>query len=65
MRELKKELWPHRVVVDVEPKKQESWLEENMGPMCVRWYAAGYGLKKSTYYFRDERDATWFALRWA
>ena len=69
MRVLKKELWPHKVAVNVEgptPEKIddiEAWLGEHYGAFKSRWNAV-YHYNRTDYYFRQGRDATMFALRW-
>lgn len=70
MRELKKELWPHKVTVDAEgptPEKIddiETWLGNNYGLFKDRWNAV-YQHNRTDYYFRQGQDATMFALRWS
>jgi len=69
MRILKKELWPHKVAVNVDDSNMkiddiESWLGEHCGIFKSRWNAV-YHYNKTDYYFRQGRDATMFALRWS
>lgn len=64
MRILNKGLWPHRVLVEPDIARHEAWLLEHMGPMRGRWNVTEYKLRNIVYYFRDERDAMWFTLRW-
>jgi hypothetical protein len=68
MRELKKELWPHKVAVNVddtmmEIDKIETWLGEHYGAFKDRWNAV-YQHNRTDYYFRSGGDATMFALKW-
>lgn len=71
MRELKKELWPYQVRVELpEPSDyydsdddMESWLRQQIGDFKVRWIVV-YGMINNVYYFREEPDAMMFALRW-
>ena len=74
MRQLKKELWPYCVCLTYNGRDQlerntqiEEWLCENYGAIRERWnvlYRMPIGYKYE-YYFRNQRDANWFALRWA
>jgi len=68
MRVLKKELWPYKIVLDDDVHKHdivivESWLGKHMGAFRERWNTV-YLFDETHFYFRDQRDATWFALRW-
>ena len=65
MRMLKKLIWSHKVSVPVpENNELEVWLEENMGKYKARWTVV-YSYKTLDYYFRNEKDALMFALRWS
>lgn len=69
MRVLKKELWPHKVIVDIDNTRMkidnvELWLAERVGGFKVKWNAV-YNYNSTDYYFRDGKDATMFALRWS
>ena len=35
------------------------WLRETFGPAGTRWFIKGQSL-----YIKDDRDYTWFTLRW-
>jgi hypothetical protein len=63
MRRLKKELWPYKVTVENYTNELETWLGENMGAFREKWNAV-YEHDRSDYYFREQQDATWFALKW-
>ena len=63
MRMLNKGLWPHRVIVEPDIDRHEAWLLEHMGPIRDRWNVV-YKPRNIVYYFRDERDAAVFVLRW-
>lgn len=64
MRTLKKLIWPHKVSVPVlENADIEYWLGENMGIFKGKWNVV-YNHKTIDYYFRNEKDAILFALRW-
>jgi hypothetical protein len=70
MRVLKKELWPSRIRIakdecDDAHYDIETWLGENMGAFKDRWNTVPFGSQGVHYYFRNERDATMFALRWS
>ena len=69
MRRLKKELWPNKVVVDVDDTMMkiddiELWLGESYGAFRERWNAV-YQHNRTDYYFRNEKDAMWFTLKWS
>jgi hypothetical protein len=64
MRRLKKELWPYKVTVENYTDELEAWLEENMGVFRKKWNAV-YNHDQSDYYFCEQQDAAWFALRWS
>jgi hypothetical protein len=69
MRVLKKELWPHRVAVNVDDTNMkiddiETWLGNNYGAFKDGWNAV-YQHGRTDYYFRQGSDATMFALRWS
>ena len=68
MRELKRNLWPYRVkvngnfygaITDI-----EIWLGDQLGTFKGRWNVL-YQHDATYFYFRDSKDATLFALRWA
>ena len=67
MRELKKELWPYRVVVNNDTKNDitpmELWLGEQLGTFKGRWNVV-YQYNETHFYFKQGKDATFFALRW-
>ncbi len=67
MRVLKKESWPYKIVLEDENchdiKQVESWLGEHMGAFRERWNKV-YLFDETHFYFRNQRDAAWFALRW-
>ena len=68
MRELKKELWPHRVPVNSDWKNDitpiELWLGEQLGTFRGRWNVV-YQHNRTDFYFRDRADAVLFAMKWA
>ena len=69
MRMLKKKSWPYRIVLDDDEhnhdiKQVESWLAEHMGAFRERYYTV-YLFDETHFYFRNQRDAAWFALRWS
>ena len=71
MRELKRELWPYQVRVELpEPNDyydgdddMESWLRQQIGDFKVQWNVV-YGMNHNVFYFQEQADATMFALRW-
>lgn len=69
MRELKKELWPYRISLNSELKNDillpiELWLGEHLGKFQIRWNVV-YNYNGTDFYFKNQEDATLFALRWA
>lgn len=68
MRRLKKELWPYRVKVNETNTKDitpvELWLGETLGTFKGRWNVV-YEFNHTDFYFREGKDATLFALKWA
>jgi len=68
MRELKKDLWPFKVKVNDDTKHDttriEVWLGKQLGTFKNRWNVV-YHHNKTYFYFRNEQDATLFALKWA
>lgn len=66
MRRLKKELWPVMITVD-RPEiiyDIEIWLGETLGAVTHRWNVV-YKHNATDFYFKNQEDATMFALRWA
>ena len=67
-RRLRKELWPHRVAVNSDNKKDiteiEIWLGHQLGTFKGRWNVV-YQFNRTDFYFRDQGDATLFALKWS
>lgn len=67
-RRLRKELWTHRVTVNSDNKKDiteiEIWLGRQLGTFRGRWNVV-YRYNGTDFYFRDQGDATLFALKWA
>lgn len=69
MRVLKKELWPYKIVLDDDEhsdsiEQVERWLGEHVGAFRERWNTV-YLFDETHFYFRNQRDAAWFALRWS
>ena len=68
MRELKKELWPYKVTIDSDLKKEitclELWLGQQLGTFKGRWNVV-YFHNRTDFYFRLSEDATLFALKWS
>jgi hypothetical protein len=69
MRRLKKELWPHQVVIDIDESRSqiieiEKWLGSTMGIFKGRWNVV-YQFSRTDFYFKSGRDATMFSLRWS
>jgi len=69
MRVLKKEIWPHKVAVNVDDTMMkideiEAWLGEHYGAFKSGWNAV-YHYNSTDYYFRQGQDAAFFALRWS
>jgi hypothetical protein len=69
MRVLRKELWPYKVKVNDKEfttsiTEMEIWLGEQLGTFKGRWNVV-YHYNQTDFYFREGRDATLFALKWA
>lgn len=68
MRELRPEIWPHKVIVNSDWKQDitaiELWLGEQLGTFKGRWNVV-YHYNHTAFYFRLSKDATLFALRWS
>jgi hypothetical protein len=69
MRELKRELWPHKVVIKNRDRQAiteiESWLGKKLGALHYQWNIVHYIGGKADFYFKQEQDAIMFSLRWA
>lgn len=68
MRRLKKDLWPHRVTLNSDWKYDitpiELWLGEQLGTFKDRWNVV-YQFNRTDFYFKNQADATMFALKWS
>lgn len=66
MRQLKKELWPYKVVVDNTTMIHdiETWLGTTYGAFGDQWNVV-YQYNQTDYYFRQGTDAAMFALKWS
>ena len=69
MRELKKEVWPHKVVINspdtgTNITEMEIWLGTQLGTYKGRWHVV-VASKQVHFYFKEGVDATMFALRWS
>ena len=71
MRTLKKELWPHKISLNIGKDLSddkiydiEIWLGENLGYFRDRLISV-YTSNSTDFYFRQGRDATMFALKWS
>lgn len=68
MRELKRELWPHKVSVNKNYQYKdltpiELWLGESLGAFKTRWNVV-YRSDKTDFYFQSGEDAMLFKLTW-
>lgn len=67
-RQLKKEYWPHRVSIGSDHRPDieliEYWLSEHTGKFRNRWNVI-YQYNRTDFYFRNETDAAFFALKWS
>jgi hypothetical protein len=68
MRSLKKQLWPYMITIKMDVSNHklidiEIWLGETLGIFKKRWNAI-YGTGYTNFYFRTEKDALFFTLRW-
>jgi len=68
MRILNKDLWPHRIVIHKDESRIspeiERWVFEKCGQYKGHWNMV-YVYDETHFYFKDGKDATLFALRWA
>ena len=64
MRVLKKELWPTKVTIKQYHDDIELWLIENLGEFRKDWNAV-YSSNQTDYYFKNEKIASFFAMKWA
>lgn len=66
--------WAYHITIEGDhwPTIQD-WCEANIGKFNDTWYKLGidpaasfiYGVTRSVWYFKHERDAVLFSLRWA
>ena len=71
VRELKKDIWPHKVTIKNESRfgehkvveQAEIWLGKTMGIYKGRWNYI-YRYNGVDFYFKDGKDAVFFTLRW-
>ncbi len=68
MRRLKKELWPCRVELSTDRTIDDVddiflWLQARVGEFGAAWHRVE-GFVNTDYYFRNQADATIFALKW-
>lgn len=67
-RQLKREIWPHCVVLDQKHRDNitavEVWLGEQLGTFYNRWMII-HRKNNVEFYFHESVDATIFALRWS
>jgi hypothetical protein len=69
MRELKRDLWPHRVTLhqietDVSMYTVEKWVGERLGIFKDQWNMV-YQHNRTDFYFKQASDATLFSLKWS
>ena len=66
-RELKRELWPHKVTINTTGLKDvgaaEEWLGSQLGAFKGQWNVV-YRYNKTDFYFKENSNATMFALKW-
>jgi hypothetical protein len=66
MRELKRAIWPYKVIVNSDIKREvapmEQWLDSELGH--AHWNVV-YHYEESHYYFRSGEDAVMFKLKWS
>jgi hypothetical protein len=69
MRELKRDLWPHKVVIKDRDQQaiteMKVWLEQKLGVSHYQWTSVYYIGGKADFYFKQEKDATLFAIKWS
>lgn len=69
MRKLKKDLWPYCIAYnktgsDSDFREVEEWLGEHIGCYHEKWNAV-YHYDHTDLYFKDNKDAVWFSVRWS
>ena len=69
MRQLKRELWPFKIKLDLDDThikmdEIELWLGEQLGPFKSDWNAV-YNCSYTDFYFKSNEDAVMFRLMWA
>jgi hypothetical protein len=69
VRRLKKEFWPCRVVLSTDRIIDDVtdislWLQARVGEFERDWHRVE-GFNNTDYYFRNQADATIFALKWS
>ena len=67
MRQLRKELWPYRVRINSDTVSDitllETWLGERLGQFKGEWNVV-YQYNHTDFYFKQQGNATMFALKW-
>jgi hypothetical protein len=68
MRQLNKEIWPYKVSINESTNRFriieiETWLKETLNEYGSKWTPV-YHISATDYYFREEKNAVWFALKW-
>lgn len=65
--------WKYRITLDAPDwEAAQHWCEVNLGKFDTTWYKLGIdpveylntGSTRSVWYFKNEKDAVLFALRW-
>lgn len=69
MRVLKKSLWPYKITIDkpsdsLNLTEMEIWLGNYFKTYHKKWYII-QGFSHTEFYFKNEKDATMFVLRWS
>ncbi len=69
MRQLKRELWPFKIKLDLDDchikmDEIETWLGEQLGPFKSDWNAV-YNNSYTDFYFKSNEDAVMFRLMWS
>jgi len=68
MRELKREIWPHKICIKEQANQRlneiEIWLGLRLGIFKNRWNLVQH-YESVDFYFRDKQDAIMFALKWS
>ena len=65
MRVLKKEIWPHRIIIKtLDESIQDTWCNKMLGRRFDDWFGYNIDNDKRIYAFKDEATLLVFKLTW-